>query len=272
MTGFARSDIVIDGEWLAARLDDPGVRVVDCDHPEAWSRAHIPGAVSIPDNHLKDPDNKLFVLSPERFAALMSGIGAGDDTLVVAYDTSGARYSGRLWWCLRYYGHPNARILDGGWPRWFREGRPVSIDRTKARPATFTARPDPYVFASADDVKAAIGRPGTVILDVRSDGEWEGSETRGNRRSGRIPSAVHLEWLNNVSADELQLLKPADVLARMYDEAGVTRDKEVIAVCQAGVRAAQAATVLTLLGFEKVRVYDGSFAEWGNREDTPIER
>jgi thiosulfate/3-mercaptopyruvate sulfurtransferase len=202
----------------------------------------------------------------------MSDIGVGDETLVVAYDTSGVRYSGRLWWCLRHYGHTKAKILDGGWPKWFREGRPASIDRTKPAAAKFTPRPDPYVFASAEDVKAAIGKQRTVILDVRSEGEWAGTESRGNRRTGHIPGSVHLEWLDNVSADELQLLKPAEVLKRMYDEAGVTPDKEVITLCQAGIRAAQAATVLTLLGFEKVRVYDGSFAEWGNRDDTPIER
>ncbi|HXH22065.1 MAG TPA: sulfurtransferase [Dehalococcoidia bacterium] len=272
MTDYARADILVDGDWLQRRLQDPLVRVVDCDGTEAWARAHIEGAVSIPDNHLKDPNNRLFTLDPEQFADLMGRLGIGDDTTVVAYDTSGARYSGRLWWCLRYYGHERARILNGGWPKWFREGRPVSIDKPQPPAAKFTPRPNRYLFASAEDVKAAIGKPGTVILDVRSDGEWEGTETRGNRRTGRIPGSVHVEWLNNVTADELQLMKPADVLRRMYEEAGVTPDQEVITVCQAGVRAAQAATVLTLLGFDRVRVYDGSFAEWGNRDDTPIER
>jgi len=127
-------------------------------------------------------------------------------------------------------------------------------------------------MARADDVKAAIGRAGAVILDVRSDGEWQGMETRGNRRTGRIPGSVHIEWLDNVSADELQTLKPADELRRMYEAGGVTPDKEVITVCQQGIRAAQAATVLRLLGYDQVRVYDGSFLEWGNRDDTPIER
>jgi thiosulfate/3-mercaptopyruvate sulfurtransferase len=126
-------------------------------------------------------------------------------------------------------------------------------------------------MASAEDVKAAIGRNGTVILDVRSDAEWRGEESRGNRRTGRIPGSVHVEWLNTVTADELQLLKPADILRGLYMEAGVTPDREVITVCQSGIRAAQTATVLKLLGFDRVRVYDASFAEWGNRDDTPIE-
>jgi thiosulfate/3-mercaptopyruvate sulfurtransferase len=148
----------------------------------------------------------------------------------------------------------------------------MSIDRTPPPPTRFTPRPDPYLMASADDVKAAIGKSGTVILDVRSDGEWQGAESRSNRRTGRIPGSVHIEWLHNVTGDAAQLLKSADELRKMYEAAGVTPDKEVITVCQAGIRAAQSATTLRLLGYDRVRVYDGSFAEWGNRDDTPIEK
>jgi thiosulfate/3-mercaptopyruvate sulfurtransferase len=272
VNGFSRTDILVDGAWLQERLGDPSVRIVDCDHPESWNRAHLPGAVQVLEHYYKDPENSLFVMGPEKFAETMGGMGIGDDTEVVAYDTSGARYSGRLWWCLNYYGHTRVRILHGGWPKWFREGRPITIDRTVPPRARFTPRADAYLMASADDVKAAIGRPGAVILDVRSDGEWQGTESRGNRRTGRIPGSVHVEWLQNVTADELQLMKDADYLRSMYARAGVTPDKEVITVCQSGIRAAQAAVVLKLLGYERVRVYDGSFAEWGNRDDTPLER
>jgi thiosulfate/3-mercaptopyruvate sulfurtransferase len=264
--------MVVDGEWLEKRLGDPNLRIVDCDHIESWHRAHIPGSVGVEDFHFKDPVERLFILSPDNFAALMSKMGIGDDTEVIGYDTSGARYSGRLWWCLNYYGHTNVRILDGGWPKWFNEGRSLSIDRTQPTSVKFTPRPDPSMLASAEDVKAAIGRPGTVILDVRSDGEWAGTETRGNKRPGRIEGAVHIEWLRNVSADQVQTLKDADELRKMYAAAGVTPDKEVIAHCQAGIRAAQTAAVLRLIGYDKVRVYDGSWAEWGNRDDTPIVR
>jgi thiosulfate/3-mercaptopyruvate sulfurtransferase len=128
------------------------------------------------------------------------------------------------------------------------------------------------MMVDVEDVKAAIGRAGTVILDARSEGEWRGTETRGNRRTGHIPGAVHIDWLDNVTDDELQLLRDADGLRDMYRRAGVTPDKEIITICQAGIRAAQSATVLRLLGYENVRVYDGSFAEWGNRDDTPLER
>jgi thiosulfate/3-mercaptopyruvate sulfurtransferase len=272
MSGYAREDMLVDGDWVESHLGDPGVRIVDCDQFEPWSRAHIPGAAHVVDHYYKDPDNRVFIMGPEAFAATMGRLGIGDDTLVVAYDTSGIRYSGRLWWSLNYYGHTNVRMLDGGWPKWFNEKRPISIDRTAPPHANFTPRPNAYLMASADDVKAAIGKAGTVILDVRSDGEWAGTESRGNRRTGHIPSSVHIEWLDNVTADEEQLIKDADSLRRMYEGAGVTPDKEVIALCQAGIRAAQSATVLKLLGYDRVRVYDGSFAEWGNRDDTPLEK
>jgi thiosulfate/3-mercaptopyruvate sulfurtransferase len=140
------------------------------------------------------------------------------------------------------------------------------------RSVRFTARSNPAMYATADDVKAAIGREGVVILDARSDGEWAGNESRSNRRTGRIPGSVHFEWLVNVTDDDVHMMKPPEELRRMYESAGVTPDKEVITLCQGGIRAAQSAATLYLLGFEKVRVYDGSFGEWGNRDDTPLEK
>ncbi len=143
MSDYARPDMLVDGAWLEARLGKPGIRIVDCDHFESWNRAHIPGAAQVLEHYFKNPDSSTFVMEPAQFAAAMGKMGIGDETEVIAYDTSGARYSGRLWWCLNYYGHTNVRILDGGWPKWFEEGRPVSIDRTPPPPATFTPKAEP---------------------------------------------------------------------------------------------------------------------------------
>jgi thiosulfate/3-mercaptopyruvate sulfurtransferase len=279
VSDYGRPELLVDSAWLEAHQNDPNLRIVDCDSLDAYRRAHIPGAVPIPGdqtpgptqaNFLKNPENPLFVMTPDQFAARMASMGIGDETEVVAYDASSSNYAGRLWWCLTYYGHTRVRILNGGWRRWLAEKRPVAVSEPKVAPASFTPRPNASVLASAEYVKAAYQRPDVVVLDVRTDGEWAGTNNRGNKRGGHIPGAVHLEWLNNLAAERDQAFKTADELQAMYAAAGVTPDKEVITVCQGGIRAAQAAATLTLMGYTRVRNYDGSFREWGNRDDTPI--
>jgi thiosulfate/3-mercaptopyruvate sulfurtransferase len=279
MTGFAHSEMLVDGAWLASHAGDANLRIVDCDGAEAYKRAHIPGAVSLPpdkgigplqSSFFKDPGSKdaALVMTPEQFAAAMAGLGIGNDTTVVVYDSGGSMHAARLWWCLNYYGHTDVKLLDGGWRRWLAEARPISLDETVPPHAAFTPRTNASLHASAEYLLTAYQRPDVVVLDVRSDGEWDGTNTRGNKRGGHIPGAVHLEWTNNVGDNHA--LKPADALRAMYEAAGVTPDKEVITVCQGGIRAAQTALTLTALGYGRVRNYDGSFREWGNRDDTPI--
>ncbi len=122
MTQFSNPEMLVDGDWLQARLGQPDLRVVDCDGAGAYRRAHIDGAVFSDKHPYKGADDHRLVMGPEEFAATMSALGIGDDTQVVAYDTNGAVSSGRLWWCLNYYGHTNVRVLDGGWSRWLAPG------------------------------------------------------------------------------------------------------------------------------------------------------
>ncbi|HLF70824.1 MAG TPA: sulfurtransferase [Dehalococcoidia bacterium] len=270
MTNYGRPELLVSSEWLQAHLNDPNLRVVDTDPLDAYKRVHIPGAVPVKDNFWKDPEtNRRFVMTPEQFAAEMAAMGIGDDTLVVAYD-AGSTTAGRLWWCLNYYGHTQARVLDGGWNVWLKEGRPLTREEPKLNAATFTPRRDESLLATAEQIMAKLEDPGVVVLDVRSDGEWDGTNLRGNKRGGKIPGSVHIEWVNNLTADDERRFKSAAELRAMFEAQGVTPDKEVITFCQGGIRAAQAAFTLKLLGYEKVRNYDGSFGEWGNRDDTPI--
>ena len=271
MTQYTRPRTLVDGDWLQARLDDPNSRIIDCDPPDAYRRAHIPGAVSPKDNRFKDPERDVFVMTPPQFAAAMSELGIGDETEVVLYDASGSLNAGRLWWCLAYYGHEQVRVLDGGWNLWLKQGRPVTMAEPKVTTARFTPRPVESLHASAEYVMRALKDPGAIVLDVRSDGEWAGTNNRGNKRAGRMPGAVHVEWLNNLSPDDERRFKSDVDLRAQFEAAGVTPDKEVVTVCQGGIRAAQAALTLKLLGYERVRNYDGSFREWGNRDDTAIE-
>jgi thiosulfate/3-mercaptopyruvate sulfurtransferase len=171
---------------------------------------------------------------------------------------------------LKYYGHTNAKVLNGGWHRWLTEGRPVTFHATKVEPATFTARPNPDVIADAELLKAEHTNDACQVLDSRTDAEWEGTNDRGNKRAGRVPGAKHLEWLNFVAKDDSRKFLSSDELQQMVAEAGFTPEKATITYCQGGIRAAHAAFVLELLGWDNIRVYDGSMRDWANREDTPL--
>ena len=188
----------------------------------------------------------------------------------MTYDDNNALVAARLWWVLNYYGHTKAKVLNGGWHRWLSEGRPVTFHAARAPQATFTAKPRPELYATVEDLKAKHTDPGCNIMDARTDGEWEGTNNRGNKRAGHVPNAKHLEWLRFVTTDDRRTFLPADEIQRLLDEAGISRERPTITYCQGGIRAAHAAFVLELLGYEGVRVYDGSMREWANREDTPL--
>jgi thiosulfate/3-mercaptopyruvate sulfurtransferase len=273
MAVFTHPEMLIETEELAARLGDPKLRIVDNDLFPMYQRAHIPGAVGNRNDHyFKATDDRRFIAQPEEFAAMMAALGIGDDTEVVGYDVSGSLYATRLWWSMKYYGHPGARILNGGWNKWLSEGRPITVEEPKIAPVTFTPRAtDDSIYASAEYIMANLDRPDFLVVDVRSDGEWEGTNSRGNKRSGRVPGAVHLEWLNNVRAGlDARTQKSPDELKAMYEAIGVTPDKEIVTMCQGGIRASQTMATLHMLGYERVRNYDGSAFDWANRDDTPL--
>jgi thiosulfate/3-mercaptopyruvate sulfurtransferase len=273
MAGYAHPDMLIETAELAERLGAPGLRLVDGDVYEMYRRAHIPGAVPNKSHHYyKGAGDQRFIAPPDEFARMMEAMGISNETDVVAYDASGSLYATRLWWCLAYYGHTRVRILNGGWNTWLAEGRPVTMEEPAVAPAKFVpAGPNESIYASAEYIMANLERPDFLVLDVRSDAEWEGKNDRGNKRAGRIPGAVHLEWLNNVEADlRSRKQKPADEMRSMLEAIGATPDKEIVTMCQGGVRATQTAATLRMLGYECVRNYDGSAGDWANRDDTPL--
>ncbi len=225
--GYAHPELLAETEWLAEHLDDPSVRIVDTGKPEEYGRAHIPNAVHIGWNYIKDPDNTLHVLPPAKFEELMSSLGIGNDTTVVAYDQDGAHMAARLWWVLDYYGHSKVKVLNGGWNKWLKEGRAVTMKTPQFPRARFSAKPNPDKICRLDEVKGSISKPGVVLLDVRSDGEWDGSMPRENKRGGRIPDAVHVEWRKAVTSDDVMTFRPAAELRKLYESHGVTPDKQV---------------------------------------------
>ncbi len=227
-TDFEHPEFLTSTDWLGEHLGDPGIRVIDCDVPDQYQRAHIPGSVFQEDHYQKDPDtNRLHIFGPYGFKQLAESLGIGDDTLVVAYDNSRGLYAARLWWALHHYGHTSVKVMDGGWRKWLSEGRPITDKPTRCTPdVTFTPRLDDSMLVTADQLMHDMNSPDVVVWDVRSRGEYEGTTTRGNRRPGRIAGAVHLEWLELVDG-RTHLLKPADEIRRILQANGITPDKRI---------------------------------------------
>jgi thiosulfate/3-mercaptopyruvate sulfurtransferase len=173
---------------------------------------------------------------------------------------------------LRYYGNNNCRLLNGGWNYWMAESGPVAMDIPRHAPRSFIPRPQEDLIARIEYVKRVVASGEATLLDVRASAEYEGTEARGNRRTGRIPRAVHMEWREAVQKDGTMRFRPATELSKTLESKGISKSEPVVTYCQAGVRAAHGAFTLHLMGYDDVRVYDGSFAGWGNRDDTPIEK
>ena len=227
--GYARPELLAEPDWLWEHRDDPTVRMIDCATLEAYRRAHIPGAVGLPVHiYIKDPADETFVMPPEEFAALMGRLGIGDDTTVVAYDDNNSLVATRFWWALNYYGHTDAKVLNGGWHRWLTEGRPVTFHQTRPQPATFTPRPDESLICRIDDLKHKLDDAEVRIMDMRTDEEWLGTNDRGNKRAGHVPGAVHLEWLNYINSDDTRTFKPAEELRAMLRDVGIEPEREII--------------------------------------------
>jgi thiosulfate/3-mercaptopyruvate sulfurtransferase len=226
---YARPEMLASTRWLAEHLDDPSVRIVDCDEFPVYQRLHIPGSAGLRVFHyLKDPDRPAHVMPPALFEQAMSEHGIGNEHTVVAYDGMGGRYAARLWWTLDFYGHSACKVLNGGFHKWFNEGRPVTADQQPVPPAVFKVRPGSDCLCTIDDVRAAIGRDDIVIWDVRSPAEHTGEDPRQNRRAGHIPGAVNLEWLElNAPPAHSGLLLPADEVRRKLEMKGITPDKTV---------------------------------------------
>ncbi len=272
--GYADPSILVTTDRLAEHINDPCVVVVDTDDPSEYTAGHIPGASNPPDNYYKTSmEDRTHIQGPDQFAETMASIGIGDDSFVVAYDRTGGLYALRLMWALHFYGHPNVKMLDGGYQKWVAEGRKTSLDTFEAdESVTFSAHePDRSMFADINDVLAAIGVEDSTLLDVRTDGEWDGSNKRGGKRGGRIPGAVHLEWVNFHTGGDVPTLKTADEIRELLADRGVSTGNEVITYCQGGIRAAHAYWVLRLVGADRVRNYDASWREWGNDENVPVE-
>jgi len=225
---YARPELLVGTAWVEDHLNDSNVRIVDCDLFDQFQRAHLPGAVVQKDHYQKSGSTgRVHIYNPEEFATFAEELGIGDDTLVIAYDNSMGLYAARLWWALNYYGHDNVKIMNGGWRKWLREKRPITTDViSPIGEVIFTAKPDSTLIATKQQLLEDYNNSDVVIWDVRSRGEFLGKTARGNKRPGRIPGAVHLEWMNSVDKDT-HVLKSAFDLRAMFKARGITPDKKI---------------------------------------------
>jgi thiosulfate/3-mercaptopyruvate sulfurtransferase len=273
MKGYANPQLVLSPQDLAPLLEaDAASRplLLDLRPPEAYAAGHIPSAI-----HLDLWGVSLIDTDPAPLNAFMWMIehvlavhGVEGSTPVVVYDEQSGVRAARAFWFLEYFGHPSVRLLDGGFNAWAASGLPVTRDASPPPKSEWTGGRDERTLATWKNVKNAIGSRDAVIVDTRTDAEHEGSLVRA-RRGGAVPGAVHIEWTRNLA--ESGEFKPASDLKKMYTDAGVTPDREVITYCQGGYRAANSYLALRLLGYPRVRMYIGSWKEWGDREDLPIE-
>jgi thiosulfate/3-mercaptopyruvate sulfurtransferase len=272
-------DVLVEPEWLEQHLQDDSIRIVEVDeNPALYREAHIPGAIGFDwKTDLQDQVKRDF-LGPEEFGRLFGGRGISNDHLIILYGDRNNWFAAYTYWYLKYYGHDKVKLLNGPRERWISEGRPTTTEPPTYPPVTFTAKPgDESIRARRDEVLKALD-DAHVLVDVRSPQEFSGElispvgyEQEGAQRAGHIPGAKSIPWAQAVREDGT--FKSAEELRELYGGKGVLGGQPIIAYCRIGERSAHTWFVLhELLGQQDVKNYDGSWTEWGNMVNVPIEK
>jgi thiosulfate/3-mercaptopyruvate sulfurtransferase len=277
--GYAKP-VLVTTDWLADHLNDDDLAVAEVDEsPELYDEGHIPGAVKLHwRDDLQDPVERDLIEKAD-FEQLMGRLGISNSTAIVLYGDKNNWFAAYAYWYLKIYGHENVRILDGGRQKWLDEGRELTSDVPAPEPASYQAQErDESIRVFRDTVREAVEADAEALVDVRSPQEYTGElvsppgyEQEGAMKAGHIPRAQSIPWAQAVQDDGT--FKPVEELRQLYEGKGVTADKDVIAYCRIGERSSHTWFVLReLLGYPKVRNYDGSWTEWGNLVDVPIEK
>jgi thiosulfate/3-mercaptopyruvate sulfurtransferase len=285
---WTNPQFLVETDWLAAHLDDPTLRVLECTtilHPRpeggyraesgraTWAAGHIPrsGFADLTEDLSDRASSLLYMMPPnEQMAAAMARLGVGEGTRVVLYDRAVNMWAARVWWMLRAVGFDDAAVLNGGWKKWTFEGRPTSTEPCVYPPTRFVARPRPALFVGKDAVRAGLGQRATCILNALSEEQHRGTDGVTYGRPGRIAGSANVAARSLVDPTTHAYL-PADTLRARFASAGVLEAQRVITYCGGGIAASSDAFVLTLLGHDAVAVYDASLSEWAADPSLPME-
>ncbi|MDF1730884.1 MAG: 3-mercaptopyruvate sulfurtransferase [Minwuia sp.] len=281
--GYSNPQSLVSTEWLARHIDAPDVRVVDAswymphlgrDPKAEFAAEHIPGAVFFDIDEIADTDSDLphMLPSSEKFSSRCRRLGLGDGVRIVVYDGAGCSAASRVWWTFRTFGHEDVSVLDGGLPKWKAENRPLADLPDVPRERHLSARFNSFLVRDVDQMLANVKSGREQVLDARSPGRFDGSEAepRQGLRGGHIPGSLNTPFPSLLKEDGTFL--PPEALKEVFAASGLDMKKPVITTCGSGVTACVLALGLHLVGHRQVAVYDGSWTEWGGREDTPVER
>jgi thiosulfate/3-mercaptopyruvate sulfurtransferase len=278
--GYVHPEVLVDAEWVEAHAGDPNVRLIEVDvDTKSYAQGHIPGAVAF--NWQKDLQDQVVraPIAQARLEELLSQAGVSNDTTIVLYGDNNNWFAAWALWILKYYGHADVRLLDGGRVKWLADKREITTDvPTYAATSYTTKAPNKAIRAFRDEILSELGRDGLALVDVRGPGEFSGEllapanlPQEGAQRGGHIPGAANVPWGSAVREDGT--FKSAEELKAVYGGKGVTPDKDVIAYCRIGERSSHTWFALHyLLGYQNVRNYDGSWTEWGSLIGAPIEK
>ena len=280
MADYAHPESLVDTQWVADHGGDANVRLVEVDvDTAAYDQGHIAGAVGWNWQSQLQQSVRRDLVSKEEMEQLLGGSGIGNDTTVILYGDNNNWFACWAFWQMKYYGHGDVRIMNGGRAKWEAEGRPLTTDAPSVTAATYRAGdPDESIRAYRDQVLASVNAGNISLVDVRSPDEFSGNllapanlPQEGSQRGGHIPGAANIPWAQAVAEDGA--FKSADELQALYGDKGIDGSRDTVAYCRIGERSSHTWFVLTqLLGHDNVRNYDGSWTEWGSIVGAPIEK